>query len=141
MKLDSLAFFYQRNEAFAKADSIFRVAMELRKKVPGIRSPDYASSLNNIGKLLIKRDKFTEGETFVKQASQIYFTYYGGRSAEYTNNQFEMAEMYHKAKNNTEAMKLYLKVLDLRKSLGENNADYQIVQQKVNLLKEEMGKK
>ncbi len=140
-KLDSLGYFYVEGANLTKADSVFKVSMEIRKKPPiGAKHPDYAISLENIGKLLIKNNKFTEGETLMKQASQVYFTYYGGRSAEYTNNQFELAEMYYKAKNNAEAMKLYLKVLDLRKPLGENNPDFQAVQHKVNLLKEEMGK-
>jgi tetratricopeptide (TPR) repeat protein len=139
-KLDSLAYFYQKENELNKADSIFKVALELRKKAPGIRHPDYASSLNNIGKLLIKKDKFAEGETMIKQASQIYFTYYG-KSPEYTSHQVQMAEMYHEAKNYNEAMKIYLKVLELRKNLGENHADYQAVLQKVNTLKEEMGRK
>jgi tetratricopeptide (TPR) repeat protein len=139
-KMDSLAYFYERDNNLAKADSIFRVAMEIRKKNPGTRHPDYASSLNNIGKLLIKKDKFTEGETMVKQASQIYFTYYG-KSPEYTNHQIQMAEMYHNAKNYNESLKIYLKVLEMRKALGETHPEYQAVQQKVNLLKEEMGRK
>jgi tetratricopeptide (TPR) repeat protein len=140
-KLDSLGYFYVESAKLSKADSVFKVSMEIRKKNPGIKHPDYAVSLENIGKLLIKNNKFSEGETLMKQASQVYFTYYGGRSVEYTNNQFQMAEMYYNAKNNNEAMKLYLKVLDLRKPLGESNPEYQAVQQKVNLLKEEMGKK
>jgi tetratricopeptide (TPR) repeat protein len=140
-KLDSLAFFYQRNNDLQRADSIFKVSMEIRKKNQGTRHPDYASSLENVGKILLAKDKFTEGELLIKQAGQIYSTYYGARSAEYVKNQFEMAEMYHKVKNNNEAMKLYLKVLDLRKSLGESHPDYQAVQKKVNDLKEEMGKK
>jgi tetratricopeptide (TPR) repeat protein len=140
--LDSLAFFYLGTEKLTLADSLLKTTLELRKKAPGEKHPDYATSQANYAQVLAKKGKFAEAEALLKQSSKNVLVYFGGGSREYARSTYQLAALYRAAKNYPEAMKNYRAALELQKrSLGEAHPETAQTLQNIATLTEEMNKK
>ena len=56
---------------YAKAEPLFRQAMEIRKEALGEKHPDYATSLNNLAVLYQAMGDYAKAEPLFRQALEI----------------------------------------------------------------------
>ena len=69
--LNNLAMLYQAMGDYAKAEPLFRQALEIRKKALGENHPDYATSLNNLAVLYQAMGDYAKAEPLYRQALEI----------------------------------------------------------------------
>lgn len=140
--IDSLAFYYVALPDVAKADSLFKLNIELRKKNLTDKSPEYAASLSNYADFLIAQNKPEAAEPLLKQANLIEGSYFGRGSLEFTRSTLKLADLAAMRKNYAEAIRLYRSMLDNQRKLqGEQNPDYQATLRKIADITAEMNKK
>ena len=56
---------------YAKAEPLYRQAMEIHKKVLGEEHPDYATSLDNLSSLYYGMGEYSQAEPLLRQALAI----------------------------------------------------------------------
>ena len=69
--LNSLALFYADLGEYAKAEPLFKEALEIRQKVLGRESPLTALSLNNLGLLYHETGDYAKAEPLYREALEI----------------------------------------------------------------------
>ncbi|MCS6967975.1 MAG: tetratricopeptide repeat protein [Bernardetiaceae bacterium] len=140
--IDSLAFYYHSTGQTAKADSLFKLNIEVRRKNLTDKHPDYAMSLSNYADFLLAQGKPEIAESLLKQANAIDGAYYGRGSIEFTRSMLKLADLAALRKNYPEALRLYRSILENQRKLqGEQSPDYQATLKKINELTAQMSKK
>jgi len=140
--IDSLAFYYLSLSDVAKADSLLKFNIELRKKNLTDKHPDYGQSLANYADFLIAQNKLEAAEPLLKQANAIDATYHGKGSIQYTLSTLKLADLAALRKNYPEAIRIYRSMLDNQRRLqGEHSPAYQATLKKIADINAELNKK
>ncbi|MCU0448545.1 MAG: tetratricopeptide repeat protein [Bernardetiaceae bacterium] len=140
--LDSLGFFYLGAQKLTLADSLLKTSLEIRKKAPGEKHPDFAWSQTNYAKVMALKGKPVDAENLLRAAQRNLASYYGVGSAEYARSVFNLAQLQRSVKNLPEAMKNYRSALETQKRvLGDLHPETQATLQSIATLTEEMNKK
>ena len=69
--LNNLAGLYKSMGEYAKAEPLYRQALEIRRRVLGEEHPDYATSLNNLAVLYESMGEYAKAEPLYRQALEI----------------------------------------------------------------------
>jgi Tetratricopeptide repeat len=140
--LDSLGFFYLGAQKLTLADSLLKTSLDIRKKAPGEKHPDYAWSQTNYAKILSIKGKPVDAEAMLRAAQRNLASYYGVGSAEYARSVYNLAVLQRSVKNLPEAMKNYRSALETQKRvLGEQHPETQATLHSIATLTEELNKK
>ena len=82
-RLNNLAFLYDMQGLFPKAEPFYREALTIRKEVLGVKHPDYAISLNNLAALYESQGLFAKAEPLYMEALAIYKEVLGVKHPDY----------------------------------------------------------
>ena len=116
---------YKTMGDYARAEPLYRQAMEIRKQVLGEKHPDYAVSLNNLAELYEAMGDGARAEPLLRQSLQIELQTFGVRHPQYATSLNNLALLYYGMGDDARAETLFLQVLQIRKqTLGERHPDY-----------------
>ena len=73
----------QETDQHAEAESLLRQALEIRRTTLGEEHPRYATSLNNLARILQETDQSAEAEPLYRQALEIRRTTLGAEHPDY----------------------------------------------------------
>lgn len=124
----SMADMYQRCKDFQKADSLFRKALEIRKKYMGENAAANIPILNRLGVVNMEMENFGEAEKKLSEAVKIIDAHGGEKFNLYAYCMKNVARLYALTGRKQEAELLYLKCLAIYDNLGlEQHSDRLIV--------------
>ena len=110
---------------YARAEPLYRQALEIRKKALGENHPDYATSLNNLAALYQAQGDYARAEPLFRQALEIRKKALGENHPDYATSLNNLAVLYKAQGDYARAEPLFRQALEIRKkALGENHPDY-----------------
>ena len=105
---------------YAKAEPLFRQALEIRKQVLGEKS-DYATSLHNLAGLHESMGDYAQAALLLQQALDIFKQVLGEKHPKYATSINNLAELYSEMGDYAKAEPLYRQALEIRKqALGKS---------------------
>jgi tetratricopeptide (TPR) repeat protein len=110
---------------YAEGTDPCRKAMEIRAELLGENHPDYAISLNNLGRLYQSMGDYAKAEPLYRSALMIRKQTLGENHPDYSNSLNNLATLYDDMADYPKAEPLFRSALAIRKlTLGESHADY-----------------
>ena len=110
---------------YAKAETLFRKALEIRKKVPGENHPDYARSLNSRALAYWYQGDYARAEPLYRRALEIYAKVLGKNCAGYAESLDYLACEYLVQADNLRAEPLFRQAAATwKKVLGEDHPQH-----------------
>ena len=94
MSLNNLASLYQAQKDYARAEPLFKQALEMRKRVLGPQHPDYSLSLNSLANLYYSRGDFSHAEPLFQEALAIRQQVLGRDHPDCANCLHNLARLY-----------------------------------------------
>lgn len=138
--LNNLAYLYNLNGQYEKAEVPYKQLVELRKKL-GPNNPDYALSLSNLACLYDDEGKYNLAEPLHLETLKIRKSVFGEKSSEYLISLNNLAHCYLLQGKYSDAEPEFLKVLNIREdNFGDNNLDYALSLNNLAVLYEKQGK-
>jgi CHAT domain-containing protein/tetratricopeptide (TPR) repeat protein len=114
---------YQSLGESAKAEPLFRQALQIRKKALGSRHSDTAQSLNNLAVLYYSLGNYTKAEPLFRQALQIRKKALGDQHLDTAGGLNNLALLYQSMADYTKAEPLYREALQIyKKVLGDQHS-------------------
>src|SRR5262249_30182349 len=92
--LDNQALLTVAMNRHAAAESLYRQALDIKKRTGGDNHPHYAGSLNNLGELIQAVGRFPDAEPPLRQALEINRVTLGERHPEYLITLHNLARLY-----------------------------------------------
>jgi|EP00956_Cyclotella_meneghiniana_P042567 tetratricopeptide (TPR) repeat protein len=111
-----------------KAMELFQQALSLRKQCLGPNHVDVATTLNNIGRIHVQRDRFDEALGYYQDALRIRRVCLGTDSLDYAATAFNAGQSLHQKGDLDEAIELYhefLRVATIK--FGKSHRDIAVV--------------
>jgi tetratricopeptide (TPR) repeat protein len=105
--MNNLALLYQSMGDNAKAEPLYRQALDIRKKALGDKHPDYSASLNNLAVLYYAIGDYAKAEPLVRQALDIQKKALGDKHPDYAQSFNNLAELYRAMGDYAKAEPLY----------------------------------
>lgn len=125
--LNNLAYLYNIDGQFDKAEILYIKTIEIRKKSLGENNSDYALSLSNLATLYNDVGKYSLAESLHIKVLEIRQKIGSETSSEYLTTLNNLANCYNLQGKYSKAESLFKKVLKIRKeTIGEDNLDYAI---------------
>lgn len=125
--LNNLAYLYNIDGQFDKAEILYIKTIEIRKKSLGENNSDYALSLSNLATLYDDVGKYSLAESLHMKVLEIRQKLGSETSSEYLTTLNNLANCYNLQGKYSKAESLFKKVLKIRReTIGENNLDYAI---------------
>jgi tetratricopeptide (TPR) repeat protein len=125
--LDDVAASLQEIGDLPTARLLLEHAVARRKEESGIKHPDYATSLNNLGMLLWAQNDLTGARELIEEALRIRKEAIGERHPAYLTSLNNLAVLLQAKGDFAAAKPLFEKTLALRKEvLGERSPDYAV---------------
>ena len=110
---------------YKAAETYYKQALEIRKKVLGEEHQDYAGSLNNLGILYSDMGDYKAAEPYYKQALEIQKKAFGEQHPSYAGSLNSLGVLYKKMGDYKAAEPYYKKALTIKKkALGEEHPDF-----------------
>jgi len=110
---------------YAKAESLFRQALAIRKDALGEKNADYASSLSELANLYREMGRYTEAEPLARQALEIHRQTVGEKHVSYSHSLTNLMLLYQDMGDYAKAEPLALQSLRIDKEIyGPQNPDY-----------------
>jgi CHAT domain-containing protein/tetratricopeptide (TPR) repeat protein len=123
--LGNLAVCYHEMGEYARAEPLYRNALEINKKLLGELSADYARNLNNLAALYQLMGDYTRAEPLFKKAVALRKEALGENHPDYATSLHNLARFYHVIEDYDRAEPFYLQALAIRKQkLGEKHPYY-----------------
>ncbi|QQS29997.1 MAG: CHAT domain-containing protein [Sphingobacteriales bacterium] len=123
--LNNLAGSYYTMGNYTQAETLYKEALAIRKKVLGEEHPDYATSLNNMAGLYYTILNLEQAEPLYKESLVIRKKILGEAHPDYVNSLNSLAGLYWVMSNYEQAEQFYKQALEIRKKvLGEEHSDY-----------------
>ena len=123
--LFNLGILYYNLSDYKFAESYYKQALEIRKKVLSKKNPNYTASLNSLGSLYQDMGDYKSSEDYYKQALEIRKKVLGKQHPDYVSNLNYLGNLYLKMGEFKSAESYYKQVLEIRKKgLGEQHPDY-----------------
>jgi CHAT domain-containing protein len=124
-QLSKLASVYDAQGEYAKAEPLYKQALEIRRRVLGEKHPNFAASLNNLATLYQAQGDLAKAEPLYKQALEIHRQVLGEKHPNYATSLNNLAALYRARGDNAKAEPLYKQALEIRRQvLGEKNPDF-----------------
>ena len=118
---------YNAQGDYARAEPLYRQALEIKKKALGENHPEYATSLNNLAWLYACQGDYVRAEPLYRQALEIKKKALGENHPDYAASLNNLAELYKSQGDYARAEPLCRQALEIRKkALGENHPDYAV---------------
>ncbi len=112
---------------YKTAETLYKKALAIRKKILGEEHLDYAISLNNLALLYESQGRYDEAEPLYQQALAIDKKVLGEEHPDYAIHLNNLAALYYSQGRYDEAEPLFQQALAIRKKvLGEEHPDYAI---------------
>ena len=128
LRLVNLAHLYHSQGNYAKAEPLYRRALEIYKELLGEEHLQYATSLHSLAVLYTSQGNYAKARAFhcYGQALEIYKKVLGEKNPEYALGLSNLATLYFSQRNYAKAEPLHRQALEIRKgSLSrEKHADY-----------------
>jgi tetratricopeptide (TPR) repeat protein/CHAT domain-containing protein len=116
---------YHSQGNYAKAEPLYRQALEIRKAVLGENHPDYATSLNNLAYFYYLQGNYAKAEPLCRQALEITKAVLGEKHPNYATSLNTLAILYISQGNYAKAEPLCRQALEITKAvLGEKHPNY-----------------
>ena len=110
---------------YAKAEPLYRQALEINKDNFGEEHPTVARSLNNLALLYQTMGNYDKAEPLLRQSLDIYKNILGENHPDYATLLNNLASLYHDKGDYAKAEPLFKQALEIGKEvLGENHPDY-----------------
>ncbi|MCC6124948.1 MAG: CHAT domain-containing protein, partial [Pirellulales bacterium] len=110
---------------YAKAEPLFRQALEIFKKVLCEAHPAYADGLNNLAALYYSMGEYAKAEPLLRQALEIRKKVLGEAHPDYAQNLNNLAALYESMGEYAKAEPLFRQALEIfKKVLGEAHPAY-----------------
>ena len=111
-----------------KAMELFQQALSLRKQCLGLNHVDVATTLNNIGRIHVQRDRFDEALKYYQNALRIRRVCLGTDSLDYAATAFNAGQSLHQKGDFDEAIELYHEFLRVASvKFGKSHRDVAVV--------------
>lgn len=94
-------------DKYSKAESLFRKSIIIKEKMFGLYHPDLASTLNNLGEVLIFQNKFEEAELLLKKALVILINTFGKHHPYVASSLSLLGKVYLGEKDFAKAISLF----------------------------------
>ncbi len=121
---NKLGVVYSGQGQYAKAETCYKKALNIRRKVLGEEHPDTASSYNNLGNVYDDQGQYAEAEQCHRKALGIRRKALGEEHPDTANSYNNLGVVYRSQGKYNQAEKCYRKALDIfLKVLGENHPD------------------
>ena len=110
---------------YARAEPLYRQALEINKAVLGEKHPDYALGLSNLALLYESMGDYAQAEPLDRQALETRKKLLGEKHPDYASSLNNLAHLYYKMGDYAAAEPLYRQALETKKAvLGEKHPDY-----------------
>lgn len=114
------ALYYQSKYDYA--DSLYSLALKIKKYYKGIESPSYANSLNGLTLIYIERDSLELANEYLNYCLEIYENSLGAKHPDYATILANKAYLKIKENQFNDADKLFLEALSIyQKSFNEKH--------------------
>ncbi len=125
--LDDVAASLQEIGDLPAARLLLEHALARRKEESGIKHPDYATSLNNLGMLLWAQNDLSAAREMIEEALRIRKETIGERHPAYLTSLNNLAVLMHAKGDFARAKPLFEKALAIRKEVvGDRSPDYAV---------------
>ena len=122
VSINTLAILYERTREYAKAEPLYKEALEINQKVLGHDHPDTAASLNNLAELYKDMGEYAKAEPLFKEALEIHQKMLGHDNADTATDLNNLAQLYEGRGEYNKAEPLYKEALEIRqKVLGREH--------------------
>ena len=121
-KLDNLASIYRDQGDFARAEPLYKQALEIQKRVLGENHPDFAASLVLLSGLYEDQGNYARAEPLIEQALEIDEKAPGENYQNYTNGLDNLAYLCEALGEYSRAEPLFRKALEIREKVGGKNS-------------------
>ncbi len=113
---------YEQIGNYGRAEEMHRTALAINRKIFGSKSPEAATSLNNLGLALLAERKLSEAEKVVGEALAIRKNLFGDRNAETATSLNDLSAVYRDEGKLKEADVMARQALKVRQQLfGSEN--------------------
>jgi tetratricopeptide (TPR) repeat protein len=125
---------------YKAAEPYYKQALEIRKKVLGEEHPDYASSLNDIGRLYSNMGDYKAAEPHYKQALEIRKKVLGNEHPDYASSLNSLGVLYLNMVDYKAAEPYFIQALEIRKkAIGDEHPKYASSLSDIGSLYSDMG--
>ena len=126
---------------YAKAEPLYKEALEIRQKVLGREHPDTATSLNNLAELYRGMGDYAKAEPLLKEALEIYQKVLGPEHPFTATGLNNLAVLYQDMGDYAKAEPLFKEALEIhQKVLGPDHPDTATSLNNLALLELDLGK-
>ena len=123
--LNTLGLLYQAKGDYAKAEPLYRSALEINKRALGESHPNCATILNNLGTLYQATGEYAKAEACVLSALEIDKRALGEGHPEYAQRLNNLAVLYEAMGQYAKAEPLFRQAVEIyQRALGENHPAY-----------------
>ncbi|MDM8546576.1 tetratricopeptide repeat protein [Candidatus Venteria ishoeyi] len=138
--LNNLALLYKAMGDYARAEPLYKQALQIKKITLAENHPSTATSLNNLALLYKTMGDYARAESLYKQALQIDKTALGENHPDYATNLNNLALLYKTMGDYARAAPFYKQALQIKKTaLGENHPRYATSLNNLAVLYQAMG--
>jgi len=139
--LNNLAQLYHSQGRYSEAESLYRQALALKRKLLGQEHPDVATSLNNLAGLYESQGRYSEAEPLHSQALALRRKLLGEEHLDVASSLNNLGLFYNSQGKYSEAEPLYSQALTLtRRLLGEEHPDVATILNNLALLYNSQGR-
>jgi CHAT domain-containing protein/Flp pilus assembly protein TadD len=124
-RLSGLAASLHNKREYAKAEKLYKQALQIQKQLLGEQHPIYAQGLSNLATMHRARGESAQAERLYRQVVEIRKKLLGERHPDYARSLNNLAAVYLDRRDYAKAEPLCRQAMDIRKhALGEQHPDY-----------------
>lgn len=139
--LNGIGLYHHGRAAYAKAEPLYRRALEIKEKQLGSVHPDVAQSLNNLSMLLQAQGEYVEAELLITRALEIYEKQLGTEHREVASSLNNLAYLLYTQDKHIEAEQLLRRALEINeKQLDSDHPDLALSLGNLGLILTDQGK-
>jgi len=122
--LNSIAFIYEKNTVYQKAELLYKRAVAMEEKALGPKHPDVATRLDNLAGMYRAQGKYAQAEQFYKRSLAIREESLGHNHPDVAQSLNNLAELCRVQGEHAQAELLYGRALGVwEKALGPDHPD------------------
>jgi CHAT domain-containing protein/Tfp pilus assembly protein PilF len=123
--LTKLASVYDAQGEYAKAEPLYKQALEIYRHVLGEKHPNFGATLNNLASLYQSQGDYAKAEPLYKQSLEIYRQVLGEKHPDFATSLNNLAALYRSHGDYAKAEPLYKQAMEIRRQvLGEKHPEF-----------------
>jgi len=131
----------KKTSQYAKAESVFKKSINIRKEVLGEQHSGYATSLNSLASLYKEIGRYTDAESLYLQSSAVYKESLGDKHSSYATSLNNLALLYYVMGRYSESEALFVESLEItEQTSGNQHKYYALVKSNLAGIYREMGR-